>query len=67
MTVRLSADDNFEEIEKALLEAKEAAEQEYYQLQILGRALSEKERKKAEKLDICLGYIHEALSCLKQD
>ena len=67
MTVRLSTDENLKKLETALLEAKETAEQEYYNLQIAGREISEDEKKTAELLEICLGYIREALTCLKQD
>lgn len=67
MTVRLSTDDNLKTIEKALHEAKETAEQEYFNLQIAGRELTGEEKKTAERLELCLGYIREALTCLKQD
>lgn len=66
MTVRLQPDDNLKNIEKALHEAKEAAEQEYYNLQISRRNLTGEERDKTEMLEICLGYIREALSSLKK-
>ncbi len=67
MTVRLSTDDNLKKLETALLEAKKTAEQEYFNLQFAGREFSPDERKKAEMLELCLGYIREALTCLKQD
>ena len=65
MTVRLSTDDNLKKIERALHEARETAEQEYFNLQIAGRELTDDEKKTAEMLEICLGYIREALTSLK--
>ncbi len=67
MTVRLSTDENLKKTETALQEAKETAEQEYFNLQIAGREFTDEEKKKAETLELCLGYIREALTCLKQD
>lgn len=67
MTVRLSTDENLKKIETALHEAKESAEQEYFNLQIAGRELSGEEKKIAEMLEMCLGYIREALTSLKQN
>jgi hypothetical protein len=67
MTVRLQNGGNLKKLEAALLEAKEAAEQEFYNLQIAKRGLTDEEKEKAEMLEICLGYIREALSTIKPD
>lgn len=66
MTVRLSEDEDMKTIESALLDAKELAEQEYFNYQVLGRELTEEEKTRSEILEICLGYIREALTSLKQ-
>ena len=66
MTVKFSEERDLKTIESALKEAQELAEQEFYRIQILGRELSDEEKKKSEVLETCLGYIREALTTLKQ-
>lgn len=67
MTVRLTEEMNERTIESALMEARELAEQEYYHYQVLGRELTEAEKERSAVLEICLGYIREALTTLKND
>lgn len=66
MTVKLAEDDDVKTLETALMEAQELAEQEFFRIQILGRELTEEERKRSEILETCLGYIREALATLKR-
>lgn len=66
MTVKLSEDDDIKTLESALLEAQELAEQEYFRLQVLGRELTEEEKRRSKVLETCLGYIRDALNTLKQ-
>lgn len=63
--MRLQRGGNLKKLETALLKAKETAKQKFYNLQIEKRGLIEKEKKKAEMLEICLGYIREALSSIR--
>lgn len=65
MTVRLSEDNDTKTIETALLEAKDLAEQEYFNYQIQGRELTGEEKERSDMLETCLGYIREALTALK--
>lgn len=65
MTVRFSEDNDSKTIESALLEAKDLAEQEYFHYQVQGRNLTGEEKERSEILEICLGYIREALTTLK--
>jgi hypothetical protein len=66
MTVKFSEEKDLKTIESALMEAQELAEQEFYKIQVVGRGLTEDERKRSEILETCLGYIREALTTLKQ-
>jgi hypothetical protein len=66
MTVKLSEEKDLKTIESALMEAQELAEQDFYRIQVLGRELTDEEKKRSEILETCLGYIREALSTLKQ-
>ena len=66
MTVKFSEERDLKTIESALMEAQELAEQEFYKIQVVGRGLTEDERKRSETLETCLGYIREALTTLKQ-
>ncbi len=65
MTVRLSEDKDTKAIESALHEAKNLAEQEYFNYQVQGRKLTKQEKERSDKLETCLGYIREALTALK--
>lgn len=67
MTLKFSEERDLKTIETALMEARELAEQEFYRMQILGRELTEAERKRVEVLETCLGYIREALTALKEN
>jgi hypothetical protein len=66
MTVKFSEERDLKTIESALMEAQELAEQEFYRIQVLGRELTQEEKKRSEVLETCLGYIREALTTLKQ-
>lgn len=53
-------------IEKALLEAKDLAEKEYYRCQSLERDSGANIKQRNEDIEICLGYIREALTILER-
>ena len=65
MKVHQSTDEDLDKLETTLLEARMLAEQIYFNYQMRKRDSGEYEPGKIEMLETCLGYVREALTCLK--